>query len=136
MKCGRDNEDGTKFCTGCGADLDNEPKAAANAAYSEQQQQQQQSQSYPGKGLSIASLVLGICALLGTVLPVANSVVAIVGLVLGIIGKKQSAEADGPTGLATAGIIVCGVVLGLSVIYNIACIGCAGCLLCRSVVSS
>jgi len=131
MKCGRDNEEGTRFCTGCGASLD-DTGSGGQTVYDSPQQ----SQSYPGKGLAIASLVLGICALLGVALPVANVIVAAIGLVLGIVAKKQIQEAGGPTGLATAGIITSGIVVGLSIISTVVCIGCTGCMFCGRIVSS
>jgi len=63
----------------------------------------------PGNDMSIASLVLGIVALVGSV-TICGSVfaipVALVGLVLGIIGKKKLQTVGMPFGKATAGIVM------------------------------
>lgn len=59
--------------------------------------------SYPGKGMSIAALVLGICSL---VIPYAGIATAIVGLILGVIGKRKANEVGASTGMATAGIVM------------------------------
>jgi lysylphosphatidylglycerol synthetase-like protein (DUF2156 family) len=63
----------------------------------------------PGNGMSIASLVLGIVALVGSV-TICGSIfaipVALVGLILGIIGKKKLQIASAPFGKATAGIVM------------------------------
>ncbi len=66
------------------------------------------------KGMSIASLVLGICGIVGCCLPILGYPVAITGLVLGIIGKNKGAK-----NLAIAGIIVSSVTLGLTLINSI-----------------
>jgi hypothetical protein len=73
----------------------------------------------PGKGLSIAGMVLGIvaCALFCAwyiAIPC-----AIVGLILSIMGKKKSVAAGAPTGMATAGIILCVIGLGIDVLFAI-----------------
>jgi len=63
----------------------------------------------PGNGMSIASLVLGIVALVGS-LTICGSIfaipVALVGLILGIIGKNKLKTAGAPFGKATAGIVM------------------------------
>ena len=47
--------------------------------------------------------------------------ISIVGLVLGIVGKKKN-----PTGMATAGIVLSIIGLILSTLVIIACIACIG----------
>jgi hypothetical protein len=101
----------------------------------EQQYQQQYQQPYgqpyqqvpvnPGKGMSIASMVLGIC---GLVIPFFGTATAIVGLILGIIGKKKSQEVGAPYGMATAGIVCSIIGLACSILVIVLCSGilCAG----------
>lgn len=77
-------------------------------------------------GKAIASLVLGILscvcvffgygALLGIVL-------GIVGLVLGINAKKETAS-----GMATAGIVLCIIAVAVCALAFISCVACVGCL--------
>lgn len=61
------------------------------------------------KGMSIASMVLGICGFLAWCLPILGYPVSIVGLVLGILGIKK-----GGRGMAIAGIIMCSITLALT----------------------
>lgn len=75
----------------------------------------------PGKGMAIASMVLGICSL---VIPYAGTVTAIVGLVLGVISKKKLAEVNAPAGMATAGIVMSIISLAWSVLLIIICSSC------------
>jgi hypothetical protein len=73
----------------------------------------------PGKGLSIAGMVLGIVCLAIMCIPYINFLsipCAIVGLILSIMGKKKSKAAGQPTGMATAGIILSIIALALAII--------------------
>ena len=72
-------------------------------------------------GLGIASLAVGIVAAVFAVLPIdwawiAGVVLAVMGLVLGIVGLTR---ADRPKGVATAGTVVSAVALVLAVIMGI-----------------
>jgi len=58
---------------------------------------------------------------------------AIVGLILSIIGKKKSKAANAPTGMATAGIILC--VIALSLLVLIAILAAVGLAIFSSAVS-
>jgi len=69
----------------------------------------------PGKGMAIASMVLGILSL---VVPYVGTVLAIVGLILGVVGKKKLTEAGAPSGMATAGMVMSIIALA----WSIACI--------------
>ena len=83
----------------------------------------------PGKGLSIASMVLGICSLLFPFIGLAwlSIFLAIVGLVLGVLGKKKDVAVGAPTGMATAGIVTSVVALAFAVLMTILCATlCAG----------
>ena len=61
------------------------------------------------KGLSTASMILGIVGLVAWCLPIVGSPVCITGLILGIIGIKK-----GGKGMAIAGIIMCSITLLLT----------------------
>ncbi len=77
-------------------------------------------------GKAIASLVLGIVscvcvffgygALLGIIL-------GIVGLILGINARKEE-----PSGMATAGIVLCIIAVAVCALAFISCVACVGCL--------
>ena len=67
-----------------------------------------------GKGLAIASLILGILSLCASVGWFCGGPLSIVGLILGFLGRKPASK-----GLATAGIILSGVGLVLTVIFFI-----------------
>ncbi|GHU40620.1 hypothetical protein FACS1894111_01550 [Clostridia bacterium] len=74
----------------------------------------------PGKGKSIASLVLGICAL---VVPYGGIVLAIVGLVLGASAKKDAATVGQTNGMATAGLVLSIIALAWAVLLVVLCSG-------------
>ena len=63
-------------------------------------------------------MIAGIVALVGIVFfpPFIDILIAFVGLLLGIIGKRQLSAAGHPTGMATAGIVMCSIVLVLAVL--------------------
>ena len=90
----------------------------------QQYQQQGNTQGInPGKGLSIASMILGIISL---VIPYAGTAVAIVGLILGIVGKKKSKAVNAPSGMATAGIVMSIIAIAWSVALIAICASCVG----------
>ena len=78
--------------------------------------------------MAVASLVLGILAFIPIPIPFFGTISAIVGLVLGSLGKKNAAAAGQPTGMATAGIVLSIIGLVLSLVWLIACFGCAACV--------
>ena len=81
-----------------------------------QSPQYQAPQTYPGqavdsgKGLSIAALVVGILCIVGSWIPIVcyvTTILAILGVVFGTMGRKKSIAALGkPSGLATAGLVL------------------------------
>lgn len=78
--------------------------------------------SYPGKGQSLASMIIGICSL---VIGGVWLALPIVGLILGIIGRKKAVQAGAPTGLSTAGIIMSSIAIALGLFTTICTIvGC------------
>lgn len=72
----------------------------------------------PGQSMGIASMVLGICSL---VIPFAGIATALVGLIMGVIAKKKSSEANMPSGMATAGIVCSIITLAVSVLCVFTC---------------
>ena len=68
-------------------------------------------------------MVLGICSL---VIPYGGVAIAIVGLILGILGKKKNLEVGAPAGMATAGIVMSIIALAWSIILIIICVSCVG----------
>jgi hypothetical protein len=88
-----------------------------------------QYQDDPGKGLNIASMVLGIISLVLMFWAGGIGVIpAIIGLVLGVVGKDKSREVGAPTGMATAGIVCSIVALVTNIAVTILCLGCLGCV--------
>ena len=85
--------------------------------------QEPKKKSFPGKGLSIAGMVLGIvsiaiifacsCCLIG-IFSAVPAITSIVGLILSIIGKVKSGK-DNKNGFAVAGIICSAIALVLSI---------------------
>ena len=77
----------------------------------------------PGKGLAVASLVLGILSLvfmffsfigwLGTIL-------GIIGIILAVVAKQQGAKG----GMVTAGLVLSIIGAALSLVLYIACVAC------------
>ncbi len=75
--------------------------------------------------MAIASLVLGIVALLVTLFTAGvfgwvGAIIAIVGIVLGALGTNEPEN----EGIAKAGMIVSIVALALSILIYVACIAC------------
>jgi len=87
-------------------------------------QPSQQPGSEPEKNLAIASMVLGIVTLVCIFFNVfawIGLISGIVGLILGIKSKKQA-----PSGMATAGIVMSAIGLGLCLLVFVACAICVG----------
>lgn len=79
--------------------------------------------------MAVASLVLGIIALVisifsGGSLGVVGIICVVLGLIFGIVGRKDEAK----KGLATAGVVCSLIGLLLGLILMIACVGCAAAL--------
>ena len=77
--------------------------------------------------MAVASLVLGIVSIVGGVffsgiLGWASSIIAVVGIVLGVLGRKNPEKKS----LATAGMVCSIVGLVLSLLFTVACVACAG----------
>ncbi len=80
-------------------------------------------------GLAIGALICGILGIVGSWIPVVcyfTLVLAIVGIVLGVKGRKNAEMTGNGKGLATAGLVlgIIGTVFGLAgVICAIVCVG-------------
>ena len=72
--------------------------------------------SVPGKGLGIASMVLGIVSLALFCFWYIAMPCAIVGVILGFIGKSSAAKAGAKNGMATAGIVCSFIALGVAIL--------------------
>ena len=83
--------------------------------------------SQPGRGMAVASLVLGIVSLVSTfVVPIVfiSWILAIVGIGLAVAAKQQGYTG----GMATAGLVCSIVSLALSIFVFFVFITCAACL--------
>ena len=117
--CGQTLTPGATFCTNCGAPVENQPPAynptpTYNAApdYNTTPVYNTQPAEDPGKGMAIASLILGLVSFL--CLPI---VTGVLGIVFGGVAKSKGST----NGMATAGII-CGIVgIALWILMLVAC---------------
>jgi hypothetical protein len=118
--CGTENAEGSTTCQSCGTSLTSHPLAQATASPA------------PTSGLATASLIFGILGL--TLLPTLGSVVA---LILGYMAKSEINSSAGQLeggSLATAGLVLGYIGLGLTLLGIVAVIlgwlGICGCSLC------
>jgi len=95
--CGTDVAEGFAYCTNCGAQLEASQPAAAVSEPAVRQTAED-----PGKTLGIVSLILGILSLVSGGFPAAS----VVGIILGNMAKKKSAEAGFANGSANIGVIL------------------------------
>ncbi len=74
--------------------------------------------------MAVASLVLGICALVFPFIGLGwlSTLLGVVGIVLGALGKKNAEK----QGMATAGIVMSIIAVALGLISWIACAACVG----------
>lgn len=84
----------------------------------------EENQNNNGKGYSIAALVCGILGIVGSFIPIVcyvTFVLAILGIVFGVMGRKRAQPGD--TGLATAGFVlgIIGVVFGAAGVICVLC---------------
>lgn len=79
------------------------------------------------KGMSVAALVCGILGIIGGFIPVVTYftlVLAILGIVFGVIGRKKAAAAGEASGLATAGLVL-GIIGTAFSAIGVICVVCA-----------
>ncbi len=94
QSCGKEIPEGAFVCIHCGTKA---PVAEAVRA---------KAPTVPGKGLGIASMILGILSIVGLCCTaVGGAPFSIAGLVTGIIGMKQAKESGLKNGMALAGVI-------------------------------
>ncbi len=76
--------------------------------------------------MAVASLVLGICALVFPFIGLGwlSLVLGIVGIILGALGRKDPQK----KGMATAGMVMSIIAVALSVVVMIACASCVASL--------
>lgn len=114
--CGAQNADNTAFCSNCGANLTQPTATPVNgqpAGYPAA------AGSIPGKGLGIASMVLGIIALVMFCTGWFAMICALVGVVLGGIALKKAKDAGMKNGMAVAGLVCSIVALAIDVMVYI-----------------
>lgn len=105
--CGQEISDGINFCPKCGTSLNtNDTNFVRNYTEANMFSNQKPPEN---KGLSVASLTLGVVGLLAWLLPLVGFPIIITGLILGIIGRKR-----GGKGLGTVGIVLCVITLILT----------------------
>lgn len=112
-KCGQQNNDNDKFCNSCGEQFEEQTNPQTQQPTQTYQQmghatyQQPAMQPKQSAGLGIASMVLGICALLfSCCIPYLPFFLALAAVVMGgiCLAKKM-----GGKGMAIAGL-VCGII--------------------------
>jgi len=110
--CGTKLDDNVKFCTSCGKAVEGEEQAnQSNATVVVNNN----SVNEPNNGLAIAGFVV---SLVSTFL--CCGAFNVVGLVLSIVGLVKAKDYNGKgKGLAIAGIVICGVVMILGIIFYI-----------------
>ena len=107
----------------------NQPPYQQNGQNNNQIQYQQPmypavpSLSYPGKGLCVASLVLGIVSLVLCwfyIIDIAALIIGIVGIVCSVVGRKRAIVAGVRSGIGTAGLVcsIIGLVLAAVVLIT------------------
>ncbi len=89
-----------------------------------EEQNNQNYQSAPAggqnNGLAIAGMVLGICSVVFVfIVWILGIIMAVVGLVLSIVARKQN-----PSSMATAGLVLNIVALAITVVVFLACTAC------------
>ena len=75
--------------------------------------------------MAVAALVLGIIGIVFSWLPIFGIPLAIVGLILGIVARKNAVNTSQPTGTATAGLVVSIIGVAISTLITVACFACA-----------
>lgn len=111
QNCGRQNPDGTSFCSNCGSALNGAPVAPVAPVTPVVPRPAE----VPGKGLGIASMVVGIISLVMFCTGWFAIICAIVGTALGGVALKKAKDAGVKNAMATAGLVCSVVALGLAI---------------------
>ena len=109
IRCGAQLEDAAQFCGNCGAQQNvqsvyQQPVYAANV-------------KVPGKGMGIASMVLGIISLVFFCVWYISIPCAIIGVSLGGLSKSKANQVGAPSSASSAGIACSCIALGLALIF-------------------
>ena len=117
--CGAQNADNATFCGNCGATFQQQAPVAPVApapgyipapVYGAPA-------SVPGKGLGIASMVLGILSLVLFCFLYVSIPCALIGVALGGVGLKKAKDVGAKNGMAVAGLVCSIIALGVCVVY-------------------
>ena len=115
-ECGIENSFDTGNCLKCGVEL-TEPnfakKEVEQQALTDERRRSRLRSEGPGDALRTAGMSLGALSLILFCQTVPGVFFAVVGLVLGILGKKKGEEA-GLTNMSNAGIVVPAVAAGIN----------------------
>ncbi len=115
--CGNNNPQGTQFCAACGAQLSQVAPQQSNPVV-----QPAYVAPVPGKGLGIASMVLGIVALGLFCMSWVALTCALVGCILGGVALAKAKAAGVKNGMAVAGLVCSVIALALDAIVIIVAI--------------
>ena len=116
--CGEKNEDNALFCVRCNKSFTEklDPLPIIPSTYYQQAYQPMGGMYYDDrqKGKATVSLVLGLVAIIGWIIPLLGFPITIVGLIMGVKGLKSSKH-----GVAQAGIILNIIFLVLTIINSV-----------------
>lgn len=134
-KCGKEIEENSKFCSNCGEKIEDkiiEVEKVNTEENNEQDKQENQSKvknaeiiNEEKSGLSVASLILGIAAILCVFEHgILNITCGILAIVFGAIGRKKGAKGTGTAGmiLGIASIVLFAIVLIYAIFFATALI--------------
>ncbi len=122
--CGAVNDDASRFCETCGTDLTAAQEVAqepveqivAEDVTNEYEAPAEEKAKDSSKGLSIASLVMGILGFLSCYC--GGFVLSVIGLILGFAAKKKQEEKNAVT---TAAVIINAITVVVGLILTIIC---------------
>lgn len=114
IRCGAQLADGMQFCGNCGAQQTEQP-VYQQPVY--QQPAHQVSAKVPGRGMGVASMVLGIISLVFFCIWYIAVPCAIVGVSLGGLSKSKANEVGASAGMANAGVACSCIALGLALLF-------------------
>lgn len=113
--CGAQLPENATFCQNCGTAV-----MPAQPQYQPVQPQYQPqppvAPTVPGKGMGVASMVLGIISLVLFCIWYIALPCAIISLILGAVGSSNAKKAGMKNGMATAGIVMSCIALGLALL--------------------
>ena len=123
--CGTVCNDDAKFCRNCGTALTTQSNAQNNTSqygYTQYQQPQYQQvyvmpETFPGKGLGIAGMVVGIVSLVLTCLFYFSLPAAITGAILSGVSLSKSKAVGAENKMAVAGLVCSIIALGIALIF-------------------